>query len=879
MNFYSQFEKYNIPCITQGVKLPPFEIENKYKERYALNGNCNDYQFLLALCKEGLNNKIKKDNPNYNKYVERMNYELGVFNELGFCSYVLITWDIVNYSRENGIAIGFGRGSVAGSIVFFLIGVTQIDSIKYGLFFERFLSKTRAKFNIINGIKYYNGNLLMDVDLDVAPTERNKLVKWLEQKYIGRIVKLPTVHSYKTKILVKDIAKTYSNFTEEEANEISSMIPEEYGKVKSIEEACKESPRFKEFCDKNEKIIEIANKLYLLPRHFSVHASAWIITADLLNETIPVQFDRNRELVASYVMDDALNMAIKIDLLGLRCVSLIENVCNKIGIKPSDIPLDDEIIYKQFQDFRTPHGCFQIEADTNFRVLRQIKPRNLEHLSAVIAIARPGAIEFAEVFSNYIKNGEFQSIHPFFDDILKNTAGIPIYQEDLMRMINKIGFSLEDADAVRKIVGKKLPEEMAEWEQKVKDKIKEKNLDPKIGDILWRVMDDSKNYSFNASHAISYANMCAATVYLKFKHPKEFFTCLFELTKDEQNPIEQVQKIFGELDYFNIKLEGPDILNSGIGFTIEDNKIRFGLGYIRGISIKTIEKLKQFQHSYNNKFEIFLGAQQSGINVGILSNLILVGCLDRFLTESRSKTVLECQAFNILTPKEQKYALLHGEKFNYNLIEIIHHMVETLGENGKPIIKPSRLETFRKKYDRYKKIYKQNAPYDDLTNYIMERRLLGFSYSQNLCTILKKHYPELITIRDVKTMEEWDKVVFCGEIKNVRYGISKKNKDRRYVQVTIQDTTDSIQAVLFDENIDNNEVKNGGKFEEESIVVCSGKKKGDSVFGDVISIQDTKIVLKFSQLDEENEKDSEFEPKTQVVKEENQKMLNFSEKT
>lgn len=495
--FFNNFEKYDIPVLDLGVKLPKFIIEKKYIEKYNLPDNCTDYQFLLALCLQGLDYKIGKSNPRYNEYRDRMKYELDTLNELGFCSYLLITWDIVNYCKENQIATGFARGSSAGSVVLYLIDVTKIDSLKYGLFFERFLSKTRAKFKEKNGIKYYDGGLLMDIDLDIAHTKRAELITWLEKKYQGRIAKLPTVSTLTSKVLLKEVSKSYLRINEEKANEISESIPTLFGKVFDIDKAIKESPSFKEFAEENPEVIKISKRLYELVKHFGVHASAWIISADELDTIAPCQLAKDNKIVTSYTMNDALNLVIKLDLLGLRCATLIDKVCQMVNLKMEDIDINDPLIYDNLKNLNTPKGLFQIEADCNYGVLKKIKPRNIEHLAAIVALARPGTLQFVDIFSKYIETGEFQSIHAFFDDVLGDTAGIPIYQESLMRMANKIGFTLEQAEMLRRIVGKKMVEEMAEWEEKINHKIEENKFNPEIGQILWKSLDAAKDYSFN----------------------------------------------------------------------------------------------------------------------------------------------------------------------------------------------------------------------------------------------------------------------------------------------------------------------------------------------------------------------------------------------
>ena len=188
---------------------------------------------------------------------------------------------------------------------------------------------------------------------------------------------------------------------------------------------------------------------------------------------------------------------------------------------------------------------FQIEADTNFKVCKKVKPKNLEQLSAVLAIARPGALEFMGLYERYVETGQFQSVHSFFDEVLAYTGGIPLYQEQLMKMAVKVGFSLDESEQIRRIVGKKKVDEMAKWQKMIEEKIESQNLDPEVGEILWKVAEDSANYSFNKSHSIAYATLSAWTAYLKFKYPQDFFLALLKMTRFEPAPQEEIKKIKG----------------------------------------------------------------------------------------------------------------------------------------------------------------------------------------------------------------------------------------------------------------------------------------------------------------------------------------------
>ena len=284
---------------------------------------------------------------------------------------------------------------------------------------------------------------------------------------------------------------------ESAVNEISDTIPKKFGKVAKLEVAYTESEAFKTFANQNKRVYSIAKKIEGLNKNTGVHPSGIAISFYELEDIMPVQMTGDDALVSGYDMNNVAELMVKFDILGLRTLSVVHDVCRQIGIKASDIDCNHPSIYAALQVLRSPSGLFQIEADTNFRVAQIVAPKNLEQLSAVVAIARPGALDFMDRYADYARNGEFQSVHPFFDDVLSYTGGIPLYQEQLMKMAVKVGFSLDESEQLRRIVGKKKVDQMAAWKEKISEKITENNLDPAIGDVLWKVAEDSANYSFN----------------------------------------------------------------------------------------------------------------------------------------------------------------------------------------------------------------------------------------------------------------------------------------------------------------------------------------------------------------------------------------------
>jgi DNA polymerase-3 subunit alpha len=846
-DFSSSFSKIDLPL--HGVRLPEFVIDKVYKHQVEISEDSSNYDFLRALSLKGFKDlNIKKDLPEYKKYIDRAKYELDTLKELGFIDYILLVWDVINYCKEHNIPVGLGRGSAAGSLILYLIGVTRIDPVKYGLYFERFISKIRAKKQVVDGVTYLDGSLMCDVDLDICYYNRPKVLQYLEEKFKGKTSKILTLNTLSGKLLIKECGKIVDEKSEQEMTEVSSLIPKVFGQVKDISTAYEEVPKFKDWCDANKEIYQIALKLRNLIKNKGVHPSGVLLSYDYLENACPTELSSDKEAVSSFDMSWVSLFNIKLDILGLRSVSVVDDVCKSINRKVTDIDLNDKSIYRNLQDLRSPHGLFQIEADTNFRVCQKVKPKNLEELSGVLALARPGALQFVDKYAAHTNFQQSESIHPFFDDILKDTGGVALYQEQLMQMAHKIGFTLDEAEILRRIVGKKKTEEIKEWQSKIKQKVKENKLPKEVGDILWKIMEDSANYSFNKSHSLAYAALAAVTVYLKFNYPQQFFLSLLKMTRHEPDPIGEISKIQKEMAFFGIKLLRPHVIKSEMDFSIEGQDIRFGLLSVKGISDKSIEKLNSFRNKYSNKFEIFQAAEEADLNIGVLCSLIQAGALTGF-KQSRSKIVLEAQLWNILTTKEKRYVISFAEKFDHDLIKIIKHLNSFTDEKNKVIIKCSRLETIKNKYEPYLKIYNQNSKSESFANWYYEKRLLGYTYEKSLRDIFIEKKEDLMTISEILDLPVNSKVAFVAEIMDSYSGTSKNEKKTRFLRLSTADETSNINVLLFNDKIDNNKTLNKDKnFEEKNIVIFKGIKKEDCIFADIAAIQDHQIYMKLSEL-------------------------------
>jgi DNA-directed DNA polymerase III PolC len=842
MNALSKIKKINLPL--HGVRLPSFKVSNEQKRSLKLSENLNNEEFVKSVCIKAL-----KDKNVYNeKYIERFKYEFSTLKDLGFIDYILLVWDVINYCNQEMIPTGLGRGSAAGSLILYLMGVTKIDPVENDLFFERFVSKIRAKKKEVDGVIYLDGALMCDVDLDICYYNRQRVLRYLAEKFSGKTSKILTFNTLSAKLLIKECGKIAGAKTETEMNTVSAMIPKVFGQVKDIREAREEVEDFRDWCEENEEVYDIALKLRGLVKNKGVHPSAVIISYDPLEESCPLELTSDKKSsVVSFDMNWASISNVKLDILGLRAVSVVDDVCKKVGIKATDIDLAHESIYQNLYDLRSPHGLFQIEAETNFKVCRKVKPKNLDELSAVLALARPGALAFVDQYANYTNNDVYEAIHPFFDDILTSTGGVALYQEQLMKMAHKIGFTLDEAEILRRIVGKKKVSEVRKWKKKIKDKITENGLSEDVGDVLWKILEDSANYSFNKSHSISYAALAAITVYLKFNHPQQFFLSLLKMTRHEPDPINEISKIHKEMDIFEIKLLPPYLTKSKMDFSAEGKDIRFGLLSIKGISDKSIEKLASFKQEYESKFEIFEAAKQAGLNIGSLCALIQAGALEGDFKQSRTKVVYESQLWNILTSKEKTLCQRLGGKFNYNLVDIIKYLKDNLDEKGKPFIKDSRVETIRKKSAPYAKIFHINKVSESFANWYYEKFLLGYTYNKSLKNIFDKDHSGLISVRTACEVPLRHKVKFVGSLEEDPYsGVSRSAKKSRYMRMQVSDDSGSIKVMIFNEKMDSFKSKYRAKAND--IILVQGTKFEDVIFADDIVVKSEKVFTKLSQI-------------------------------
>lgn len=853
-----------------GVVLPEIAITPEQRTAVEAKDGCTNIEFLTQLCRKGYKTKLHNlPKERQKEYVDRIKFELDTIETLGFTNYILMVWDICNFSDEKRIPRGPGRGSVSSSLVCFLIGITEVDPIEHGLFFTRFLSKARAKYQMVDGVKYVDGSLTPDVDMDFDYYRRHEIIEYLNNRYPGQTSKLLTTTTFTSKILIKDVLKIFEGASEDQAAVASDLIEKEAGIPEEIEDALyaedekKQNINFKKWAVDHEETVEIAMGLSGLNRSEGVHASALLICNSKISDLMPLQLsaekEGERQLTSGYDMYSGQEIVLKFDILGLKTLSVIQDACDLIGFDKQSIDIHHESIYKFLQNFNHRYGVFQLETFAQGNAAGKIKPTNFDQLAACLAIARPGAFAYLDQYCEYVHNNVYTPINVLVDAILKPTGGVCLYQEQYLAMLISIGMTPDEAEAARKVLGKKLKEKVPEVIEKI-EKTCAKNGHPKeLVDVLVKIAYDSGGYQFAKAHSVAYAMITARTLYLKAKYPLQFFWTLLRMSRHESDGHNVIAQIEKEMRTEGFKLLPPDLNKSDIDFKIVDDKsIRFALGMIRGVSEKSMEKIEAFRTNEidgaTNKFRMFQAIKNAGLNIGIGSALIQAGCMEDY-GKSRSRMVLELCTWNLLTDKEKSLCMAIGAKpeINWDVLNAIVYMRDNLNEDGKPLFsRVTRYPTIKKKYEPYKEIYEMNRRNEKLANYFYERTILGFSYSENIRNIFGEEVDGLVSVNDAKVAIDGDIVRTIGFVKEPYRSKTKAGNDG--FKMTVADETGEITVRFFNKTIDLVQEENTRLPEEEDLVIVEGKKKGeDTIFAARVGIQSAKIYMKLSELKDKSE--------------------------
>jgi DNA polymerase-3 subunit alpha len=861
--FQNKFQKLELDF--HGVRLPEIKIE----------GESDNYQYLRKLTLQGFKLKESEGKIPTDKrqiYIDRIKTELRVIQQGKLVDYYLLIYELLNWCDEQNIPRGIGRGSSSGSMVFWLMGpkgVTGLDPIKYDLPFSRFISEARLQSTEYQGVTYHNGKSLCDVDNDVGAIGKSLAVSHISEKYPNRTAKISTQNKFTGKLAMKEILKSYLEFLEEDTRRVSDLLEVIFGKVEKLSTAYQGdkdtefNPKFKEWVDENPKhksAWKLACQIEGLTKNVGVHPAAVALSYQEIDSWLPLQLTKDGEITLSFNMNIASELVCKIDILGLKQLNVLDIVAKETNTKWKEIDIDHESIYTFLHNTDKYYGIFQIEDGLTKKAAAESKPVTFDNLAAILAISRPSSFAFLPKFINYLTKGELDYIHPKIDEILKETANIPIYQEQVNSILIKAyGFNEIDAESVAYAIRKKKREVLEKWEPILYEQGKKHDIPDDVTKKIWDIIDAAADYAFSRNHSFVYAFLTACGCYYKANYPKEFFLALLQMAQHEPDTNLAISEITKELPHFNIKLLGPDLLKSQLEFSVENKKdIRYGLSSIKGVSSSTIQKLINFRKEYASKIEMFHAAKESGLNIGVLSALIQAGAMSDYETRGRSKLVLEAQTYNLLTDREKiLIQQLFNNKIGDDILMLIKKCVEELkDENGKPLIKESRFNTIKSKYQKFKEIYLLNSRNEDLASYFYELNCIGFSYSQKLADIYKKTNPDIKSLSEVRGCAEKEHILCVGVVQEV---ISRKSKksNNPYLKITVADEESTLECFLFVSNygdkIQECRDNNNGKIPVEGdVLVITGSKKGsNAVYADCIGIQTQKVFTGLRQLSKE----------------------------
>ncbi len=638
-------EKCNVNIELGKIQLPHYQVPE---------GHTPD-SYLKELCEKGLKKRYSNVTE---KIKERLEYELSVIKKTGYAAYFLIVQDFVNWAKNNKIVVGPGRGSAAGSLVSYLLNITNIDPLEYGLLFERFLNPDRVS--------------MPDIDLDFADTRRDEVLDYVVEKYgQDKVAQIITFGTMAARAAVRDTGRALG-MSYGFCDQVAKLIP--FGA--SLADSLENVSELKELYNKNKDakiLIEAAKKLEGVARHASTHACAVVISKDPLDKIVPLQYatksqdetgnskDQRKQIVTQYEMHAIEDLGLlKMDFLGLKNLSIIERTISlvkkrkNIDINIDNIPLDDKKTFSLFKQAKTT-GIFQLESAGMKRYLKELRPTELEDIIAMVALYRPGPMELIPDFiarKHGIKKVTY--LHPKLEPILKNTYGIGVYQEQMMKIAQDLaGFTLAEADILRKAIGKKIKELLDEQKEKLISGMLKNGIDKQTAEKIWELFPPFARYGFNRSHAACYGLVGYQTAYLKANFPAEFMASL--MTAD-LNDIERIAFLVEEAKEMNIDILPPSINKSYKDFTvISDSEIRFGLVAIKGVGENISEAIIE-EREKNGPFlsiEDFLTRiNHKDLNKKSLESLIKAGALDEL--EERNKLVANLENLLLFIKNKSK---------------------------------------------------------------------------------------------------------------------------------------------------------------------------------------------------------------------------------
>lgn len=593
------------------IQLPYYPIPSQYAD---------DEAYLRALCEQALPDRYPKSSE---AVIKRLDYELSIIHRMGYDSYFLIVWDFINYSRQHGIGVGPGRGSAAGSIVAYLLGITNLDPLKYELLFERFLNPDRVT--------------MPDIDIDFDYIQRSKVIDYVKERYgYDHVAQIVTFGTMAAKGAVRDVGRVL-NMPYSQVADIAKLIPNEL-KI-TLDKALKESADFRKLYDSDadvKKLIDLARKIEGLPRHSSTHAAGVVIARNPLTDYLPVAVSEGT-LVTEFDKDHVEELGLlKMDFLGLRTLTVINDTIANIKknrqevIDINAIPLADELTADMLCAGKTG-AVFQMESSGMTNLVKDLAPRNFADLIPTVALYRPGPLGSGMV-EDFIggRHGtkEVTYMHPLLEPILKETFGVVLYQEQVMQIVQVLaGFSLGQADLLRRAMGKKKHEILLAQKENFLKGCAQNQIDADLATTIFDLLTHFADYGFNKSHSAAYALVAWQTAYLKAHYPAEFMAAMLTSIMDTQ----KVPRYIELARRMELEILPPDINASMANFSVDHEAIRFGLAAVRNVgdaAIASIVEARQADGMFKSLLDFCKRIDTSTINKRMLESLIKCGAFD-----------------------------------------------------------------------------------------------------------------------------------------------------------------------------------------------------------------------------------------------------------
>ncbi|ADI38872.1 DNA polymerase III subunit alpha [Waddlia chondrophila 2032/99] len=737
-------------------------------------------KFLRQLCAEGIPKrytperleKVKEVYPDRDPLEvvhERLEEEMSVIAPKGMCDYLLIVWDFINWAKNHGIPVGPGRGSGAGSIVLYLIGITDIEPLRFNLFFERFINPERLSYP--------------DIDVDICMDRRGDVIQYTLDKYgKDNVAQIITFGTMKAKMVLRDVGRVLS-VPLAKVNEIAKLVPDDLNIT--LETALEKDHDLRQLYEQDEetrRLVDLGKKLEGSIRNTGIHAAGIIICGDPLVNHIPVCVAKDAEMPATqYSMKPAEQVGmLKVDFLGLKTLTAIQTCVNAIKERVGEqidwvnLPLDNEKAFNLLNQGKTL-GVFQLESGGMQDLARQLHLDKFEEIIAVSALYRPGPMDMIPSFINR-KHGreEIDYDHPWMKEILAETYGIMVYQEQVMQIAQKLAnYSLGEGDVLRRAMGKKDAEQMAAQREKFRLGALENGISENVSMNIFDKMEKFAAYGFNKSHAAAYSYIAYVTAFLKANYPEEWMAALMTC---DRHDLTKLSKFIRECQAMQIKMLPPDVNEAGTTFMASKEGIRFAMSGIKGVGTSVVEAIvaeREKGGRFESLYQFIKRIDSSKVGKKVIENLVEAGCFD-FTGWSRDQLRMSVEPMFESAMKEKK-----EEKAG------VRSLFELMGENNENL---------------FAEPPKVNMPTPSRQIYLKEKELLGFFLTGHPMNSFKDILERLscIALRNVETLDHQTVFRSAFLVETVRTLFSSKSQ-RKFAILMVSDGIESFELPIWPE--------------------------------------------------------------------------------